>query len=248
MTQTILGRRIAALVLTIAAALSAMAPARAGDRALIDVIGYSDDLRYLAFEEFGVQDGSGFAYSSLYVVDLVDDKWVAGTPYRERGADEDVPLAEVRARVAAAAKARLEALKIDMPAQIVALMGDGVLDPKPSMRFGYPAYGLPGQTEGDFTLSIETFAAPAPAGCDAELVGEMKGFALTLSGDGAPRELHRDQGTLPKSRGCAMDYAIYAVVFPYLGGGLENAVAVVSTYPYGFEGPDRRFLVVPFGK
>ncbi len=65
---------------------------------------------------------------------------------------------------------------------------------------------------------------------------------------GPARELHRDTGTLPKSRGCAMDYAIYAVVFPYLGGGLENAVAVVSVYPYGFEGPDRRFLVVPFGK
>lgn len=248
MTQPKTGRYFRALVLAAGTALAAAAPAGAGDRALIDVIGYSDDLRYLAFEEFGVQDGSGFAYSSLYVVDLVEDKWVSGTPYREQGADEEVPLAAVRAKVAAAAKAKLETLKIDVPAQVAALMGDGVLDPKPSMRFGYPGYGLPGQTEGDFTLSIETFTAPAPAGCDPELFGETKGFALTLSGDGAPRELHRDKGTLPKSRGCAMDYAIYAVVFPYLGGGLENAVAVVSVYPYGFEGPDRRFLVVPFGK
>lgn len=248
MTQPKTGRYFRALVLAAGTALATATPAGAGDRALIDVIGYSDDLRYLAFEEFGVQDGSGFAYSSLYVVDLVEDKWVSGTPYREQGADEEVPLAAVRAKVAAAAKAKLGTLKIDMPAQVAALMGDGVLDPKPSMRFGYPGYGLPGQTEGDFTLSIETFTAPAPAGCDPELFGETKGFALTLSGDGAPRELHRDKGTLPKSRGCAMDYAIYAVVFPYLGGGLENAVAVVSTYPYGFEGPDRRFLVVPFGK
>lgn len=248
MTQTRLGRHFRALVLAAGTALATAAPAGAGDRALIDVIGYSDDLRYLAFEEFGVQDGSGFAYSSLYVVDLVEDKWVSGTPYREQGADEEVPLAAVRAKVAAAAKAKLGTLKIDMPAQVAALMGDGVLDPKPSMRFGYPGYGLPGQTEGDFTLSIETFKAPAPPGCDPELFGEMKGFSLTLSGDGPARELHRDKGTLPKSRGCAMDYAIYAVVFPYLGGGLENAVAVVSVYPYGFEGPDRRFLVVPFGK
>lgn len=247
MTQTKLGRHIAALVLAAGTALSVAAPAHAGDRALIDVIGYSEDLRHFAFEEFGVQDGSGFAYSSLFIVDLVEDKWVAGTPFRERADSEEVPLAAVRGKVAASAKARLDALKIAMPAQVVALMGDGVLDPKPSMRFGYPAYGLPGQTEGDFTLSIETFAAPAP-GCDAELVGETRGFALTLSGDGAPRELHRDKGTLPKSRGCAMDYWIYAVVFPYLGGGLENAVAIVSTYPYGFEGPDRRFLVVPFGR
>lgn len=248
MTQTKLGRSIAALVLAAGTALAIAAPARAGDHALIDVIGYSNDLRYLAFEEFGVQDGSGFAYSSLYIVDLVKDQWVAGTPYREKADSEDVPLAAVRAKVAAAAKARLETLKIDLPAQVAALMGDGVLEPEPAMRFGYPAYGLPGQTEGDFTLSIETFAAPAPAGCDSELVGETKGFALALSGDGPDRELYRDKGTLPKSRGCAMDYAIYAVIFPYLGGGLENAAAIVSTYPYGFEGPDRRFLVVPFGK
>lgn len=248
MTPTDLRRTFAALLLSGAASLSPAAPARAGDHALIDVIGYSNDLRYLAFEEFGVQDGSGFAYSSLYIVDLVKDQWVAGTPYREKADSEDVPLAAVRARVAAAAKARLETLKIDMPAQVAALMGDGVLEPEPAMRFGYPAYGLPGQTEGDFTLSIETFAAPAPAGCDPELVGETKGFALALSGDGPDRELYRDKGTLPKSRGCAMDYAIYAVIFPYLGGGLENAAAIVSTYPYGFEGPDRRFLVVPFGK
>lgn len=248
MTQTKLGRPIAALMLAAATALPIAAPARAGDHALIDVIGYSADLRHFAFEEFGVQDGSGFAYSSLFVVDLVEDRWVAGTPIRERADSEEVPLAAVRARVAAAARPKLDALEIDMPAQVAALMGDGVLDPKPAMRFGYPAYGLPGQTEGDFTLSIETFAAPAPAGCDPELVGETKGFALTLSGDGPARELHRDEGTLLKSRGCAMDYWLYAVVFPYLGGGLENAVAIVSTYPYGFEGPDRRFLAVPFGR
>ena len=248
MTTKRLGRTFAALFLAGAAALAAAAPARAGDHALIEIVGYSEDLSHLAFEEFGVQDGSGFAYSSLYVVDLVKDQWVAGTPYRERADSEEVPLATVRAKVAAAAKAKLDALRIDMPAQVAALMGDGVLDPSPNMRFGYPAYGLSGQTEGNFTLSIETFAAPAPAGCDPELVGETKGFALALSGDGPDRELHRDHGALPKSRGCAMDYAIYAVVFPYLGGGIEHAVAVVATYPYGFEGPDRRFLVVPFGK
>lgn len=241
-------RGLKAAVLGLASLVGLAAPASAGDHALIDVIGYSQDLRYLAFEEFGLQDGSGFAYSSLYVVDLVEDKWVSGTPWRDAGADEDVPLAKVRGKVAAAASEKLAALDITMPAQVVAMMGDGVLDPKPSMRFGYPAYGLPGQTEGDFTLSLETFSVSAPADCDPELAGETKGFALTLNGNGAPREIHRDKGTQPKSRGCAMNYAIYAVIFPYLGGGLENAVAIVSTYPYGWEGPNRRFLVVPFGK
>ncbi len=59
MNTTGLRRAFAALLL--GAAACAAVPTLAGDRALIDVIGYSDDLRYLAFEEFGVQDGSGFA-------------------------------------------------------------------------------------------------------------------------------------------------------------------------------------------
>jgi predicted secreted protein len=39
----------------------AATPALAGDRALIDYIGFSPDARYFAFEEFGIQDGSGCA-------------------------------------------------------------------------------------------------------------------------------------------------------------------------------------------
>ena len=45
-----------------------------------------------------------------------------------------------------------------------------------------------------------------------------------------------------------MDYRIYAVVMPADFGGLQNAgVAIISTYPFGFEGPDRRFIAVPLG-
>jgi hypothetical protein len=28
---------------------------------------------------------------------------------------------------------------------------------------------------------------------------------------------------------------------------LDSAVAIVSVYPHGFEGPDRRFIAVPIG-
>ena len=53
-----------------AAAIAFAGPALAGDRAVIDFIGYSADSRYFAFEEFGIQDGSGFPYSSIYIIDL----------------------------------------------------------------------------------------------------------------------------------------------------------------------------------
>ena len=31
-----------------------------------------------------------------------------------------------------------------------------------------------------------------------------------------------------------------------LSGSVPGAVAIVSVYPFGFEGPDRRFIAVPF--
>ena len=57
-------------------------PAIAGDRAMIDFIGYSQDQRYLAVEEYGVSDGVGLAYSSIFVVDLTTGEFAAGSPFR----------------------------------------------------------------------------------------------------------------------------------------------------------------------
>src|SRR3954467_13724214 len=59
----------------------AAAPAMAGDRALFNFLGYSDNSDYAAFEEFGQYDGSGGYYSHIYIVDLGKDAWVSGSPY-----------------------------------------------------------------------------------------------------------------------------------------------------------------------
>ena len=75
-------------------------PAMAGDRALIDHVGFSADFRYFAFEEFGIQDGSGFAYSNIFVVDLETDSWVIGTPVRVQAESEETSLVEIRAEAA----------------------------------------------------------------------------------------------------------------------------------------------------
>src|SRR3569623_1389628 len=61
--------------------LLTVAPALAGDRALLNVLGYSEDGTYIAFEEFGVLDGSGGYYSHIFVVALEKDSWEKGSPY-----------------------------------------------------------------------------------------------------------------------------------------------------------------------
>ncbi len=124
---------LAAGVYGLLAAVFALAsPARAGDDAQPAIIGYSMDLRYFAFEEFGYEDPSGFPYSNIYVFDLEDNSFVKGTPVRVRLDPQAGPQAAllVRARALARqnAKSWIESLDITWPAQILAYNGDGVID------------------------------------------------------------------------------------------------------------------------
>lgn len=238
--------RLAASLLLVAALLLPTAAA-AGDRALAEFIGYSEDGRYFAFEEYGVQDGSGFPYANIYFIDLPADAWVPGTPVRVRLDSEEADLAAARTEAREQASGQLAALGIDHPAHLIALNGDGEPGDGQTLDFGAVGY-LPGDLQHERRLSLEIFEAPSPEDCTTYLGEEAKGYALLLEGDGGVRELHRDTGQLPQSRGCPTTYRIYGVVARPDTGTLDDAVAIVSVYPFGFEGPDRRFLAVPLGE
>ena len=65
--------------------------AYAGTLAELGSTGFSDDGAYFAFEQYGIQDGSGFAYASFTIVDVKTDSWVPGTPVKVRLDDETQP-------------------------------------------------------------------------------------------------------------------------------------------------------------
>ena len=231
---------------SLALVLGLAVPALAGDRALLDIVGYSSDDRFLVFEEFGIQDGSGFAYSSIYAVDLIEDSWVVGTPVRAVASDENTPLAELRDDAMAEAEELLVELDISVPADIIAMIGDGVPGADGStLRFGLPGY-QPGAVRSDHELTLETFPTTAASPCLQWFDQQPHGYALTLTTDGNERVLHRDE-RLPRSRGCPQTYRIHAVAVPFGSAQGNGAVAILSAYPLGFEGPDRRFLAVPLG-
>jgi len=225
----------------LAASLAFASPALAGDRAQFNPIGFSEDGRYFAFEEFGIQDGSGFPFSNTYIIDLPADKWVSGTPYRLRHNDETVRIGELRRLAAKDMTRSIDELGIDYPGAIIALNGDGEPDAAAySLRFGNPGYGLE-PVKSEHLLELEVFDLASSEDC-AVMDNATKGFALKLDGV----EVSRDVGTVPKSRGCVMDYRVYAVVTTAdFGGAPSPWVAIVAVYPFGFEGPDRRFLAVP---
>jgi predicted secreted protein len=220
----------------------------AGDRALADFIGFSEDGRYFAFEEFGVQDGSGFAYSSIYVLDTQMDSWVIGTPVRAQAHDETTTLHAIRAQAVEQAQSALDGMGIVVPAQVAALNGDGVpgTDGR-SLHFGLPGFAAPGDVSGAYDLVLSSFEGQSVSPCEEWFGSVPLGYELTLTATvGSARLLHRDD-TLPRSRGCPLDYRIYGVVLPFEAEAVEQGIAIISVYPGGFEGPDRRFIAVPLG-
>lgn len=232
----------ALVVLTVFGASGAMA----ADRAQFNALGYSDDGRYFAFEQFGIQDGSGFAYSEIFLIDLDTDDFVGGAPFRVQINDETVGLGEARDEVLNAASEALEEFGIARPASIIALRGDGEPDDDGlSLSYGLPAFDFT-TAEAEYGLSLEIFKAPSTRDCSF-FEGDPMGYALLRETDGVQTEIHRDT-RVPGSRGCVVTYKFYGVLIPFESFDNASAVAVLSVWAHGFEGPDRRFIALPIGE
>ena len=242
--------------LTMAALLFGVIAAQAGDRAQANYLGYSDDGRYFAYEQYGIQDGSGGFYSDVFVIDLAEDKLLGEAPFSVQTSGDDATgsLPATRAAALHLAQPLLDQYGIINPVAVAALNGDGLLgeaglplDGK-VIRFGQPFYtGI----QYDYTMTLQQLDVPNSASCGESADGPYQGFALTLTDNEnkaePPRELHRDAGhkPLPALRGCALDYSIYSIVYRLEGEG--DPVALISIYTQGFEGLDRRFVAVPVG-
>ena len=70
--------------------------AHARDVAELETLGFTKDGSVFAFEEYGVQDGSGFPYANRYYIDTNDDSFLKGTPIRIRLDDENATLEAAR--------------------------------------------------------------------------------------------------------------------------------------------------------
>lgn len=227
--------------------LALAAPALAGDAAQFNPLGFSLDGRYFAYEEFGVQDGSGFPYSNVFILDVTEDKWAGGSPFRVRLEDEQPGLAAVRAQSVEQAAAAIADLAITEPAVIIAMNADGQpVEDRKTILFGAPGFGL-AEPDDSARLTLSTFPSTSTVHCVEDFGFEPPvGFALTLEPSGhAEAQIHRDE-TVPASRNCTVDYHLSAVVAPFnWAWNNRTPVAIVSVYSHGFEGPDRRFIGVP---
>lgn len=236
--------RLASALLFLAITATAAAAADNAERA---AIGFSPDGRYFAFEQYGVQDGSGFPYSEIFVIDLDANQWVKGSPFRARIEDEAALVSSVRAKAAKSAASLIGQLKTAEPGDALAaqLPTQAVAD---RHRIGFdPYYQSQTSQKGDrFTLSLDLVPFAAPESCYAE-DGKQMGFRLTLKDNesGTEKEVHKD-AAIPSSRYCPRDYDISDVIAYRPSSGEARQVALIGVYTPGFEGVNRRFIAVPF--
>lgn len=219
--------------------------AQAGDHAQFNPLGYSGDGRYFAFEQYGIQDGSGFPYSEIFLIDLDTDSFAGGSPFRARVDEDGAGLGEARQQAIAAASSALVSHEIFTPARIIALNGDGEAGEGLALTYGVPGFGFADIID-EHTLSLEIFKAPTSQQCVDWFGEEPMGYALLRETEGVTTEIHRDT-RIPASRNCAITYKFYGVTLPFAAYDNASAVAVLSVWSHGFEGPDRRFIALPVG-
>ena len=222
-------------------ALALATPAVAGDTANLNILRFSADGRTFAFEEYGIQDGSGFPYANRYYLDVDNDDFLPGTPVRVLFEDETKPLYAVRAQAGEQGNAILTNQELQQnPGFLAGFNAVTELSADPYRMLVSPRPVFP-SIDQNMEFRLEEFALKGPDHCD-DASNPTKGYRLTaIHADGRTETLHEDTA-IPESRGCATGYRIGGVQ-TFFGPGDRLAFAVLITVQrQGFEGPDHRWI------
>ena len=215
----------------------------------VNPIGYSAKGRYFAYEEYGLNEDTDIAYSTIYIIDLIQISHVVGTPVTFEDSLKNQSLLSIRAKALSDAQLFLNSIQISQPAIIANISGDGQLDgEKEQLDFGIPILGAGSETErriaGRYTLSLDVFETASTIRCDQFSQTPPMGFALKLANFGAAIEIYRDK-VLARSRECPFNYELIAIILPYNATDIADSVGLVSADTYGPQGKSRHFLAIP---
>jgi predicted secreted protein len=213
-----------------------------GDYATLNFIGFSANGRYLAFEEYGIQDGSGFAYSNIYFIETAKNTMAA--PMVRAVIENDYATEKMaRSRSAALAAKKLKQFGIvrgNTGNHVVShLINDLTFEKDPlatEVTFAEVIGSM--YKQGEFDLKLRPVKIVTKDCEPYEYETFMMDLTLTNKDDNSVRTLQKDT-TLPKSRGCAHGYRLQDI---YLYK--EAMVVFINVFTQGFEGPDMRFMAV----
>lgn len=218
-------------------------PSVAGDVAALEILGFSRGGGVFAFEEYGVQDGSGFPYANRFYIDTTTDTFLPGTPIRVRIDDETAGLDTVRQQ------ARQKGEAIVPQAELTANRGfTAGLNPVTELsadphRMAVNPRPIVAPVDPPLEFRLEELRLAGTEFCES--IGEIRGFRLLRVGADAGAEtvtVHEDR-SIPASRGCPEGYGIGGIQ-TYDMNSLSAYAVLIWIRRYGFEGPDYRWIAV----
>ena len=197
----------------------------AGDKATFQFLGFSQDGQFLAFSQEGVQDGSGFFYGEVYILDVKKNNY-AKKPFIKQWQDPDYPqYTKVKEEWYQEREKELQPIKIHLSNQRTYLKPQD--SQKKQMDFTYQ------NKKYQLSLKLSVFEK----NCFG-MGNDSKMLDLRIQQGQKEIILQKDK-KLPQSRGCAFDYQI-AHVWLY-----QNSIAVaLEVKRTGFEGPDTRWMMI----
>lgn len=236
--------KIASYLVALVLAALASSTASAGDTPEVNVLGFSADGKVFAFEEYGIQDGSGFPFANRFYIETETDKFVAGTPIRVRIDDEQASLETARAQARDRGQAILADAELTENRGLTAGWNPITeLSADPHRMTVIPRLIVP-PLDNPIEFRLHEIPYPLPERC--ENLGETMAFGLmriALLPDERTRTVYEDT-TIPQSRGCPLGYRIGGIqtFYPYEHPPVYAVLIAVRSF--GFEGPNHRWIAV----
>ncbi|QPC87894.1 DUF2259 domain-containing protein [Mesorhizobium sp. NBSH29] len=229
---------LAALLLLASASIT-----RAGDVATLNVLGFNASGSVFAFEEYGVQDGSGFPYASRTYIDTATDTFLPGSPISVRLDNDGATLEQARAQARATGDALVpESVLLKNSGFTVGSNALTELNADPFRMVVNPRPVF-APVDPPLEFRLEEIPLPPVGGCGSQ--GDAAGFRLLrvdATQNGQTTVLHED-AKIPLSRHCPNGYRIGGVQTFYDGNTPVYAV-LIAVQQYGFEGPNFRWIAV----
>ncbi|WP_376704623.1 DUF2259 domain-containing protein [Mesorhizobium sp. ISC25] len=236
-------RNLALFAVCLLAPLATLAAARAGDVAELEILGFSRDGGVFAFEEYGVQDGSGFPYANRYYIDTADDSFLKGSPIRVRLDDENAAVDAARLQARQKGEAIVSQAELTANRGITAGLNPVTELSADPFRMVVNPRPIFSPVDDPLEFRLDQIGMNDTERCQSQ--GEINGFRLLrieAKDGGQTRIIHEDK-SIPQSRGCPNGYQIGAVQTFSLDS-LGAYAVLIAVRQYGFEGPDYRWIAV----
>jgi len=196
--------------------------------------GFSPDGRYCAFENYGIHDGSGFAYSELHIIDTAKNSYAAKISTLEDDSGEK-QCDELRRTLLSTNAQTLKRLGISPSNKGTVLFTNPAFDPQGGSE--RPEYLNKEFAFSDkkFTLTLTQIDTGKE---DPYGFGMNRMFKLVLKSGNREKILQQDT-SLPKRREYAKSYRLSSAIL------YKNSLVVFVEYDKpGFEGYDRIKMAV----